>query len=75
MLGAGEGELTDGGGPRALLYGGSVDRDNAAAFLDDPSTDGLFVGRAAWDPDDFLNLIALCRDHPTTVRAASPAPV
>ncbi|MGI8459437.1 MAG: triose-phosphate isomerase family protein [Propionibacteriaceae bacterium] len=61
-------ELSDGGRPRAVLYGGSVDHDNAGAFLDDPSTDGLFVGRAAWQPADFLDLIALCRDHPATTR-------
>jgi triosephosphate isomerase len=42
-----------------VLYGGSVDRLNAAALLDDPSTDGLFVGRAAWTADGFLALLQL----------------
>lgn len=54
-----------GGSLRALLYGGSVNLDNAALLLDDPSTDGLFVGRAAWDPDGFLALLAVgarCRE-------------
>lgn len=40
-----------------VLYGGSVDQHNAAALLDDPSTDGLFVGRAAWPAEGFLALL------------------
>ena len=31
-----------------LLYGGSVDAGNCAAFAAIPAIDGLFVGRAAW---------------------------
>ena len=46
-----------------VLYGGSVDQDNAADLLDDPSTDGLFVGRAAWEPEGFLGLVAIARDQ------------
>ncbi|MBM9468990.1 triose-phosphate isomerase [Nakamurella leprariae] len=43
----------------ALLYGGGVNADNAAAILGDPHTDGLFVGRAGWSPEGFLRLLDL----------------
>ena len=66
-------ELTDGDQPRALLYGGSVDQANAAGFLDDPDTDGVFVGRAAWTAAGLLELISLCRDRTSHIsRQASP---
>lgn len=45
-----------GRGPRAVLYGGSVNRHNAADLLDVPGVGGLFVGRAAWDVHGFLQL-------------------
>ena len=41
----------------ALLYGGSVDRDNATAFLLQPQIDGLFIGRAAWQVDGFIDIL------------------
>ncbi|MFI7704702.1 triose-phosphate isomerase [Nonomuraea sp. NPDC049480] len=43
----------------AVLYGGSVNRRNAAALLGVPGTDGLFVGRAAWDVAEFLALVRI----------------
>lgn len=49
-------ELTGGRRLRALLYGGSVSLDNAAELLADPCTDGLFVGRSAWEAEGFLRL-------------------
>lgn len=51
--------------PAAVLYGGSVNRRNAAALLSVPGTDGLFVGRAAWDVAEFIELvrIAACACH------------
>jgi len=36
-----------------VLYGGSVDRTNCAAFAAIPAIDGLFVGRAAWTVSGF----------------------
>jgi triosephosphate isomerase len=39
-----------------IVYGGSVDLDNAALL--DPLVSGLFVGRAAWDPG---GLAAICQ--------------
>lgn len=50
-------------GPQArtpLLYGGSVDAQNAAAFAALPSADGLFVGRAAWTAEGLLEIAAAC---------------
>ena len=51
--------LSGGIGLRALLYGGSVNRDNAADLLADPHTDGLFVGRAAWSSEGFIALLSI----------------
>ena len=40
-----------------VLYGGSVNPGNAEELIVQPSIDGLFVGRAAWDADKFDKLI------------------
>ena len=40
-----------------VLYGGSVNPDNAKELIVQPSIDGLFVGRSAWDADKFNTLI------------------
>lgn len=45
------------GGSIPVLYGGSVNQDNANALIRQPAIDGLFVGRAAWDASDFDRLI------------------
>jgi triosephosphate isomerase len=50
-------ELAAAGRCRAVLYGGSVDLDNAAELLRQPPVDGLFVGRAAWRLDGFRALL------------------
>lgn len=42
-----------------LLYGGSVNLQNAETIVRQRDVDGLFIGRAALDPDDFLQFIAL----------------
>jgi len=43
----------------AILYGGSVNEDNAAALLEVPGVDGLFAGRSAWTPAGFLGLVEI----------------
>jgi triosephosphate isomerase len=43
-----------------VLYGGSVSRADAPAMLRESGVNGLFVGRAALDADDFLDLISSC---------------
>lgn len=40
-----------------VLYGGSVNPSNANELICQPSIDGLFTGRAAWDADKFNRLI------------------
>lgn len=45
-------------GPRVpILYGGSVDQENAASLFRQPFIDGLFIGRTAWDAERFSILI------------------
>lgn len=48
------GDLTD---DIPVLYGGSVNRENAVNLITKPSIDGLFVGRAAWQAGQFEQLI------------------
>lgn len=40
-----------------LLYGGSVNQDNCATYAGLPNVNGLFVGRAAWQPHGFINVM------------------
>lgn len=49
--------FSDAGADIPVLYGGSVNPGNADRLIVQPSVDGLFVGRAAWNPDDFDKLI------------------
>ncbi|MFG2648417.1 triose-phosphate isomerase [Streptomyces sp. NPDC048436] len=44
---------------RGVLYGGSVNEGNAAGLLRLPGVDGLFVGRAAWDAEAYVRLLAM----------------
>lgn len=44
------------GRPVPVLYGGSVNPDNAQALAAEPAIDGLFVGRAAWSATGLLGL-------------------
>ena len=46
-----------------MLYGGSVDPTSAADLLAGPHTDGLFVGRAAWDLAGLLAVVAVAAAH------------
>lgn len=41
-----------------VLYGGSVNAGNAAAFLSQPEIDGALVGGASLDPDAFLAIVS-----------------
>lgn len=43
-----------------ILYGGSVNPQNATKLILDPHIDGLFVGRSAWDGQKFAKLIDDC---------------
>lgn len=52
-----------GSSTRALLYGGSVNLDNARGLLGIPHVTGLFVGRAAWELDGYLELLRIGAEH------------
>ena len=52
-----------------VIYGGSVDTPVAGGLLVQPGVDGLFVGRAALDPERFA---AIART-PLSVRVAATA--
>jgi triosephosphate isomerase len=39
-----------------VIYGGSINTSNAASILALPEVDGLFVGRAALDPEAFASI-------------------
>ena len=47
----------DAGADIPVLYGGSVNPGNANELIVQPSIDGLFTGRAAWQADKFDKLI------------------
>lgn len=40
-----------------VLYGGSVNSQNAASLMTQPAIDGLFIGRAAWEAESFAAII------------------
>jgi triosephosphate isomerase len=40
-----------------ILYGGSVNNDNAVEFIQIEDVDGLFIGRSAWEADNFNIII------------------
>lgn len=44
-------------GPVPVLYGGSVDEDNSAAFAALPEVAGLFIGRSAWNVEGYLRIV------------------
>lgn len=43
-----------------VLYGGSVTTQDAAQLLTTSEVDGLFVGRAALDPESFCEVVKVC---------------
>ena len=47
-----------------VLYGGAVDSRNCAELLLEGRTDGLFIGRAAWNAEGFARIIAACARLP-----------
>jgi triosephosphate isomerase len=47
----------DSGSLAPILYGGSVNNDNAAEFIQIENIDGLFIGRSAWEADNFNMII------------------
>ncbi|MDV7105509.1 triose-phosphate isomerase [Vibrio sp. TH_r3] len=46
-----------------LLYGGSVNQENAAELIQQPSIDGLFVGRSAWQAEGYASLLKIATSY------------
>jgi triosephosphate isomerase len=42
-----------------IIYGGSVTPRNGPALVAQPEVDGLFVGRAAWTPEGFAQIVEI----------------
>ena len=42
------------------LYGGSVNPSNCGDLIARPHIDGLFIGRSAWAPEGYLDILARC---------------
>ena len=40
-----------------VLYGGSVNPENCAELIAQPHIDGLFIGRSAWQPAGYLDIL------------------
>ncbi|MER8404484.1 MULTISPECIES: triose-phosphate isomerase [unclassified Mesorhizobium] len=40
-----------------VLYGGSVNPQNAAELVGQPNIDGLFIGRSAWQADGYIDIL------------------
>lgn len=63
------------GAPGArVIYGGSINPGNATEILAIPGVDGLFVGRAALDPEGFAAIARAGLGAEEAVRPAEPAP-
>ena len=45
-----------------VLYGGSVNPQNAAELIGQPNVDGLFIGRSAWEPAGYLDILQRCAE-------------
>jgi triosephosphate isomerase len=47
---------------RAVLYGGSVNAENAASLVAEGHVDGFLVGGASLKAESFLAIISACDD-------------
>ncbi len=43
-----------------VVYGGTINQGNALEILTQTSSEGLFVGRAAWEIDGITQLVGIC---------------
>ena len=41
-----------------VLYGGSVNPGNCEELISQKHIDGLFIGRSAWNPEGYLDILA-----------------
>jgi L-erythrulose 1-phosphate isomerase len=54
-------ELT--GQPLQVLYGGSVNPENCCELASKPYIDGLFIGRSAWNVEDYISIVEAVTSH------------
>lgn len=45
-----------------VVYGGSVDSSNVKGFIEEKMIDGVLVGNASLDADEFLRIIKICEE-------------
>ncbi len=45
-----------------VLYGGSVNSENVATFVDQQSVNGVLIGKASLDPEEFVKIINACKE-------------
>lgn len=50
----------------SLLYGGSVNPQNAVPLISRPDIDGLFIGRSAWQAEGFCQILKLVEQYQAT---------
>ncbi|MBI2017562.1 triosephosphate isomerase [Candidatus Daviesbacteria bacterium] len=43
-----------------VLYGGSVNADNAKSFIEKVNISGFLIGKASLDPQEFIKIIEVC---------------
>lgn len=46
-----------------VIYGGSVSRENCRALAAQPNIDGLFIGRAAWRAEGYIEIVRAVTEH------------
>ena len=51
-----------------VLYGGSVNPQNALSLIGQEHIDGLFIGRAAWNVDGFIDIISMVEEFTTNTQ-------
>ncbi len=49
-----------------ILHGGSVNNENAVELIKLPDVDGLFIGRSAWEAENFNKIIRACLEFKGT---------
>lgn len=59
---------SEAGGQIPILYGGSVNLQNAPGLIGTEGVDGLFIGRSAWDAKNFGRIIHECFDVYAKIR-------
>lgn len=53
-------EVKSGNPDLSILYGGSVTSENCKAFVDQENINGLLIGKASLDAEEFLKIVVNC---------------